>query len=438
MTNTARANRPTLLPPNLPQSWGRVRLRWVSRIFAGGTPSRDKPEFWFDGSIPWLNSGAVNQWVVVEPSEFITEEALSSSSARWIPSGSVVIALAGQGKTKGMAARLEIATTCNQSMAAVVPSECLDYRFLHYWLTSNYESIRNLGGGDLRDGLNLQMIGDIDIPLPPIEEQRRIADFLDDQVGRIDQTIDLRKVQGELLESRLARTLEDSFGSGTPVPLWSLLRESPCYGVLVPTFVDVGVPMIRISDLDHLSSPGYEIAHIPESQSAEYQRTVVESGDLLVSCVGSMGKAAIVPSTWQGANVNRAIARLKAVNQDVARLLKLWVGSTNFLDQALKATGSGAAQPTLNMGDLKKFMVSMPKSIDEAERLFSASAALGESTLVLSASIRGLEERKRSLITAAVTGQLDVTAARPLTGPWASATHAAGLEPVPEPVGMAL
>lgn len=145
----------------LPLGWKRTNLRWLSSIYAGGTPSKNVIDYWENGTIPWINSGAVNQSYVTEPSTFISKAAFENSSAKWIPKGALVVALAGQGKTKGMVAQLGINTTCNQSMAAIVFYEKKLSRYIYWWLTSNYQNIRNMAGGDLRDGLNLELLGDI-------------------------------------------------------------------------------------------------------------------------------------------------------------------------------------------------------------------------------------------------------------------------------------
>ncbi|WP_114416997.1 restriction endonuclease subunit S [Marinospirillum perlucidum] len=108
---------------SLPSYWGIAPLRWISSIYAGGTPDKRNVEFWENGSIPWLNSGSVNQSEITKPSALITVEAFRNSSAKWIPAGGLVVALAGQGKTKGTVAQLTIESTCNQSMAAIVPSQ---------------------------------------------------------------------------------------------------------------------------------------------------------------------------------------------------------------------------------------------------------------------------------------------------------------------------
>lgn len=186
----------------LPSHWGNGKLRWLSKRYAGGTPDKTNIAFWTDGTIPWINSGSVNDQLIIEPSTYITEEAFRSSSAKWIPKGSLVIALAGQGKTKGMVAQLAIDTTCNQSMAAIIPNREISPRYLYYWIDSNYENIRNMAGGDLRDGLNLEMLGNIPCPIPDISEQESISNFLDKETYKMDNLITQSDANISLLEER--------------------------------------------------------------------------------------------------------------------------------------------------------------------------------------------------------------------------------------------
>jgi|SRR6218665_349876 len=183
----------------IPEHWEVVNLKWVSKIYSGGTPSKNNEDYWKNGTIPWLNSGTVNQFYITEPSEFITEEALNNSSAKWIPENSLVIALAGQGKTKGMAAQVMFKSTCNQSMGVIVPNDLIENRFLLYYLVRNYQNIRNLGGGDKRDGINLEMVGGIYIPLLPIKEQQSIVRHIETECTRIDAKIAKTKKLIELL-----------------------------------------------------------------------------------------------------------------------------------------------------------------------------------------------------------------------------------------------
>lgn len=174
---------------DMPSHWSTSHLRWLSRRYSGGTPDKRNLHFWENGTIPWLGSGEVNQRTIVQPTTYITEDALAQSSAKWVPHGALVMALAGQGKTKGMVAQMAIEATCNQSMAAIVPNDEKYARFLFWWLEANYQNIRNMAGGDLRDGLNLELLGDIACPLPPSSDQTAIATFLDRETAKIDTLV---------------------------------------------------------------------------------------------------------------------------------------------------------------------------------------------------------------------------------------------------------
>ncbi|MHB9101008.1 MAG: restriction endonuclease subunit S [Sulfuricella sp.] len=195
----------------MPKHWDAASLRWMSRRYSGGTPDKGNEAYWEDGEIPWINSGAVNDGYVVEPSALITREAFANSSAKWIPKDALVMALAGQGKTKGMVAQLGIKTTCNQSMAAIIPDHRFAPRYLYWWLIANYQNIRNMAGGEARDGLNLDMLGSIPCPVPPVPEQQTIARFLDAQTARIDTLVaKKRQLIAKLKEKRsalIARTV---------------------------------------------------------------------------------------------------------------------------------------------------------------------------------------------------------------------------------------
>lgn len=193
---------------SVPASWSQVKLGHIARIYAGGTPDKKNDSFWINGTIPWVNSGAVNQGFITHPSEYITEAGYSNSSARFVPKGALVMALAGQGRTKGMVAQMGIDATCNQSMAAIVIEED-DPRYMMYWLTSNYRNIRGIASDDLRDGLNLQHVSNIPCPRPPLKQQSAIASYLDAETARIDGLIDEKqKLLGHIEEMEAALRFE--------------------------------------------------------------------------------------------------------------------------------------------------------------------------------------------------------------------------------------
>ena len=250
---------------NLPAEWTHASLRVLADIYAGGTPDKSQLEFWVGGTDPWLNSGSVNNRTITEPSAWITEAAYASSSAQWIPPQSVVIALAGQGKTKVLAARLKFRITANQSMAAIVPGPKLEYRFLQYWLTSNCQNIRNMAGGDKRDGLNLMHIGSIQCPLPSFTVQQRIADYLDREIGEIDMMIaKMDELAGPLEERRATAVKSEGYwkeehpeGLRNPVPDQSTSASMESRTRAIETHVPVRHPRCGLLAASFIGHPAF-------------------------------------------------------------------------------------------------------------------------------------------------------------------------------------
>ncbi|MBK6731360.1 MAG: restriction endonuclease subunit S [Bacteroidetes bacterium] len=151
----------------------------IAKVSAGGTPESTNPEYW-NGNIPWMNSGELNNKRIYSVSNYITSKGLKESSTKLIPPKCVLIGLAGQGKTRGTAAINYIELCTNQSIGSIHPNESVfDSEFLYHKIDSMYEKLRYLSAGDGgRGGLNLQIIKEIDLLLPDIKEQQKIASCL--------------------------------------------------------------------------------------------------------------------------------------------------------------------------------------------------------------------------------------------------------------------
>lgn len=181
----------------IPEEWEVKRVGDITEIKTGGTPSTKCEEYWKDGRIPWMVSGDVNKGIINSVDGRITESGMNNSAAKLLPKDTVMIALNGQGKTKGTVAYLNIEVTCNQSLAGFLPKEEKFYsKYLFYNLQNRYSEIRGLTGDGARNGLNLGILRDILIPLPSIEEQRRTASIL----SQIDEKIEEYENKKQKLE----------------------------------------------------------------------------------------------------------------------------------------------------------------------------------------------------------------------------------------------
>ena len=192
----------------VPEGWGVGKVKYFSQISAGATPDRNNSLFW-NGNINWMSSGEVNQGIVKHTSETITDLALKRTSTKLLPNGTVMLALNGQGKTKGTAAVLAIESASNQSLASfIVDNKILNNMYLYYFFVANYYNIRGLKGED-RDGLNLQLVSNIVIPLFEFEEQQKIVDFLDKKTVQIDKLIQIKNEQIENINKQRQTLIYD-------------------------------------------------------------------------------------------------------------------------------------------------------------------------------------------------------------------------------------
>lgn len=166
--------------PGFSEDWEVKQIGDFTDCIAGGTPSTKVATYW-DGHIPWMNSGELNLKQVHMVEGRITNAGLANSSTKIIPRKCVLIGLAGQGKTRGTVAMNHIELCTNQSIAAIFPNESFVSQYLYYNLESRYDELRELSAGDGgRGGLNLKIIRSIELPFPPIKEQAAIATVLSD------------------------------------------------------------------------------------------------------------------------------------------------------------------------------------------------------------------------------------------------------------------
>jgi type I restriction enzyme, S subunit len=184
------SNVPRLRFSDYNKQWKEKKISQLSdSIVAGGTPSTTIPEYW-NGNIRWMSSGELNHKKIFNVEKTITELGLKKSSTKIIPKKSVLIGLAGQGKTRGTVAINMIDLCINQSIAAIFPNkDKFIPEFLYHNLDHRYNELRRLSTGEGgRGGLNLGIIKSIKVWLPEQqEEQEKIASFLSSIDGRIEQ-----------------------------------------------------------------------------------------------------------------------------------------------------------------------------------------------------------------------------------------------------------
>lgn len=147
-------------------------IKSFADCYAGATPSTRVVDYWENGNIPWMSSGEIHQGRVIRTEQYITQKGYDNCSTKMVPKHSIVIALAGQGKTRGTVAVTEIDLCTNQSLCAIIPNSTVLPDYLYYHLKGRYMEIRRLAANaDGRGGLNLAIINKIKVIVPPMEKQ---------------------------------------------------------------------------------------------------------------------------------------------------------------------------------------------------------------------------------------------------------------------------
>lgn len=184
---------------NIPECWKTPKLKYLTTISSGGTPDRSHPEYW-DGDINWIKTGELQNNELFSSEEHITKDGFESSSAQMFDVNTILMAMYGQGKTRGMTALLKTPSTTNQACAGiVVKSKLLKVEFLWKVLLASYNPIREKANGSGQPNLSQALIGDFNIPLPPIEEQDEIVHSIDGIIQKLDIVINNKQTVIEKL-----------------------------------------------------------------------------------------------------------------------------------------------------------------------------------------------------------------------------------------------
>ncbi|ELW3222334.1 restriction endonuclease subunit S [Campylobacter upsaliensis] len=198
-------------PFEIPNSWAWVKLGDICEIVSGGTPSRDKIEYWHNGTIPWVKIADVKNNVVNQTQEFITELGLENSSAKIFKKGTLLYTIFA---TLGETAILNIDAATNQAIAALIETYDYDTKFLMYCLMSMKDYVNSLGRGVAQNNINQTMLKNFTIPLPPLCEQQEIVKKLDLLVTLANDFAitkeNLKRIEKRIEKSLLKLALEGS------------------------------------------------------------------------------------------------------------------------------------------------------------------------------------------------------------------------------------
>jgi type I restriction enzyme S subunit len=301
---------------NLPEIKVRkVTIGEVFKVSSGGTPSRKIDEYFTDGNIAWVKTGDLKGKFVTVATEFISQLGLDNSSAKVFPPKTVLLAM--YGATIGACSILPFAAATNQACAAILPSDDCNEVFLYYYLLFIKPSLINKGVGGAQPNISAGLIKNLEIPLPPLAEQQKLASVLDaaDSLRQKDQQ--LIKKYTALSQSLFLEMFGDPVTNsmGWDVKLLKNLSikissgNTPKGGSKV--YVDEGISFYRSQNVWRNKIVLDDIAYIDKKTHEEMKKTSLKNRDILMTKTGrfntensSLGRAALFIGEDDSANVN--------------------------------------------------------------------------------------------------------------------------------------
>lgn len=265
----------------IPEGWGVCRLGDIAEISAGGTPSRTNPNYW-DGEIPWVTTSEVDFSVINNAGQSITSEGLKNSAAKLIRSGTLLMALYGQGKTRGKVAMLGIEAATNQACAAISLRNIASNNFIFHYLVSQYEAIRGLSNTGNQENLNSSLVRSICVPFPDPEEQHTIATALSDVDAMLDGLDRLIAKKRAIKQA----TMQQLLTGQTRLPgfsgEWEVTRLGDCVSIRNQKVLPANVaPETLCVELEHVGQGDGRLLIRGEARNSSAAKYRFQVGDIL-------------------------------------------------------------------------------------------------------------------------------------------------------------
>jgi type I restriction enzyme S subunit len=364
---------------NLPEGWVTTTLSQIASWGSGGTPSRSNPNY-YGGGIPWLKTGELGQRFVSSTQETISEEGLKNSSAKLFPAGAVAIAM--YGATIGKTSILCIDATTNQACAVGIPNtELTSKEYLYHYLCSQKEAFVEAGKGGAQPNISQAVIKDWEVPLAPINEQKRIADKLDAVLERVDACRDrldripviLKRFRQSVLAAATSGKLTEEWREESNAADWKQtdvqtvahvgtgstpLRSNSSF------FASTGTPWITSAATSQaLVTDAGEF--VTQAAITAHRLKTYPIGTLLVAMYGEGKTRGQVTELGIPATINQACAAI-VVNEEmvIKNYLKLALQANYF---EMRELAEGGNQPNLNLSKIKEFPLPLPSMEEQTE-----------------------------------------------------------------------
>ncbi|WP_180380261.1 restriction endonuclease subunit S [Campylobacter lanienae] len=406
----------------IPKGWEVKKLGDIAITSSGGTPLRTHSEYW-NGNIKWLKISDLNDSLIDNSDEFITEIGLKNSSAKILKKGTLLVAMYGSIGKLGI---LNTEATTNQAICAIInkKDKKFEIKFLFYFFMSVKEKMLNESFGGVQKNISQTYLKNLEIPLPNLTEQKAIADKLDDSFAKIENAITNLINAKENLKLYKQSVLKSAF-NGDLLPSispthWEVKKLGEICEIISKgttpkggknVYKDSGILFLRAENIQENGIVNLENVKFIDKNIHDnvLKRSKLYNGDLLITIAGTLGRCAVYNNDIE-ANTNQAVCfvRLNKAYKKYANFIQKFISLQSTKSQLLNQAKITAI-PNLTLEIIKNLPIPLPPLseqnliVAEIDRRF----AIVDKTLnLIDKSIQNAKNLKQSILKKAFSGEL--------------------------------
>lgn len=412
-------------PYKIPSNWCWIRLENIAEWGSGGTPSRKRKEY-YNGNIPWIKTGELNNGYIFNSEEKITELGLKNSSAKLYPINTVIIAM--YGATIGKVGILSIEATTNQACACAIVYKNILFKYVFHYLIYQKEAFINKSKGGAQPNLSQEIIKKHEIPLPPIKEQQRIVNRIESLFAKLDRAKELIENTLAQFEQNKMAILHKAF-TGELTAKWrkennidlsswkDVIMQDICEKIVcgkTPTgyISKTGeIPYLKVYNIvDNKIDFNKTAQFIPNKIHKEkLKSSILKPNDIIMNIVGPpLRKIAIIPDNYPEWNMNQAIVRFRVKKDVMYKFIYYILIYPKTLDNIINKTKGVVGQANISITQSRNIQIKLPTVEEQQEIVNILDRLLAKYNKIknLEQQLEKIELLKKAILAKAFRGEL--------------------------------
>lgn len=378
-----------------------ARLGDLCTIQSGGTPSRHNKAYWENGTIPWVKISDIKDKYINTTGESITKSGLESSSAKIFSSGTILYTIFA---TLGEVCILNIDAATNQAIAGIqLKSGSVERNYLYYYLLSLKTIVNEIGRGVAQSNINLTILRELEVPLPPLDEQRKIAAVLD----KVSDLIAKRRHQLDKLDMLVKARFVEMFGDFVyDRNRWQICEIGDVADTIdpqpshrTPPISSDGVPYIGIAECNYKTHfIDFDKARkVGQNVLMEHlERYSLSEGDFIIGKIGTIGKPFFIPAK-QNYTLSANTVLIKPIKDKVVPQFLFAIFQSEYMGRIIDAEKKSTSQPAFGIQKVRRIEIPMPPMALQ-EQFAAFGVQVDKLKLAIQRSCEALETLKKALM----------------------------------------